>query len=312
MAWFTRLGDLLASSPYLRRRSRMLLCSLAAAGGVCIAWTALGHSPQAAPQPAAEPPRLAESPGIGRITLKPSVAVKAVNGGDGANSNAGIIARVECDSDCGTSLELMPRERHKRPDYVVDAPDVLSLAVRADGADETLLAALNGEFLVQPDGSLNLSEEFGQVQVGGLTLGELPERIQECLQPQIADAQVLVSVAMQNSKVYYIVTNGDNGCDSVQRMPALGGETTRDALSQVSDVDWEEKTVWIARPAPGSEPTDEILTINAAEVLDGTDTSTNYPLLPGDRVFITNQPALWHTLGGILSSTWDTLIEMFW
>ncbi len=320
MALFARLGDWLATSIHVRNRARVLYCALASLAGLAVVWTALGHGSHPAPRADAPAPELAAAPWNVRPahtpdSPTPAIAVKPVLDTEHVDASASpaVVARVECDSQCGAGAILMPRERHKRPDYVVDSPDILHISVNAEGGDAVALEAINGDRLVEPDGSLTLSKECGRVQVGGLTLGELPEHIADALQPHLGEVHVLVSVTAQNSKVYYIVTDSADEGDTVMRMPALGGETVRDALANLNDIDWSEKNVWIARPSmTDGEASDELLTVNAAEVVDGSDTSTNYPLLPGDRLFVTNPPAIWHTFTGILSSTWDTLIEMFW
>jgi hypothetical protein len=280
-----------------------------------IAWSAWGRGPHWISERDGHSITFVPAPRDDRPAPQTSIPVKAVNctEGSGINSNAGIVGRIECDAECSPAPNILPREWYKLPNYVIDPPDILSVVVRSEGADEAVLKSLNGERLVQSDGSLNLSDELGSVQVGGLTLGELPAHIQDCLQSEIPDAQVSVTVFAQNSKVYYIITEGNDEGDSVMRNPVLGGETVHDALALLPEVDWSQKNVWIARPTPRDGGySDEILAVNAAEVADGSDTSTNYSLEPGDRIFVVSQPRVWEALTDILSSTWETLIEMFW
>lgn len=330
MAWFDRAGKLLALSPIPRGRAWRPLYALAAAAGLYVAWSALGHGPQVPSEPGDDPIALALTVVDDQAGTQTSTAVKTVNYLDGIGFNfaAGIQSGIDCDaacdaacntacdapcdSECDSAPEVLPTERHKRPDYVIEAPDVLSIAVRSYAADEAILESVNGEHLVEPDGSLNLCEEVGAVQVGGLTLADLPARIQDCLFNEVPDAQVSVSVSAPHSKAYYIITEGNGSGDTVMRNPALGGETVRDALAFFPDADWNEKNVWIARPARDDEGSDEILTVDVAEVLEDADSSTNYSLEPGDRVFIASPPDFWESVIDIMSSTWETLIEMFW
>ena len=44
--------------------------------------------------------------------------------------------------------------------------------------------------------------------------------------------------------------------------------------------------MWIARPVPGSFGCEQILPIDYLGITRGADSSTNYQLLPGDRLFI--------------------------
>jgi protein involved in polysaccharide export with SLBB domain len=212
---------------------------------------------------------------------------------------------------CPTALDSTHCERHLRPDYVIDPPDVLSLEVQADGADPAVIEAVNGEHVVKPDGDIDLGETLGNFQIGGTTLAESPARIQEFLKARLPDAKVSVSVASQNSKVYYVITEGMDDGDLVARFPLSSDETVRDALRQMSDLDLADKKIWIARPVCDMSGPDEILTVDAVEVMAGEETESNYSLNPGDRIFVTSTRGFWQSVDDVLSGSWISLRKVF-
>jgi hypothetical protein len=46
------------------------------------------------------------------------------------------------------------------------------------------------------------------------------------------------------------------------------------------------KKIWIARPTPGGKGCEQTLPVNWNEITAGAVASTNYQILPGDRIFI--------------------------
>ncbi|MEM6656418.1 MAG: hypothetical protein AAF596_11475, partial [Planctomycetota bacterium] len=48
--------------------------------------------------------------------------------------------------------------------------------------------------------------------------------------------------------------------------------------------------IWIARPAPNGVGCEQVLPVNYEDITRGASTATNYQLLPGDRLFIAEDP----------------------
>ena len=146
---------------------------------------------------------------------------------------------------------------------------------------------IEGEHLIGPDGTVNLGT-YGSVYVAGMTLSEAREAIEEHLTEFLDEPQVSVDVFAYNSKFYYVVTEGADQGDQIQRVPITGNETVLDAISQIGGLSRiSSKTIWVARPAPADgSGSAQILPVNWRAIVDAADTSTNWQLLPGDRVFV--------------------------
>lgn len=142
-----------------------------------------------------------------------------------------------------------------------------------------------GEHLVGPDGKINLGT-YGTIYVTGMTIPEATEAIVKHLSQFLDDPVISVSVAAYNSKVFYVVTEGGGQGDNIVRFPIQGNERVLDALTQVNGRSrLSSKSIWIARPAPGQK-CDQILPVNYDEIVRGADTSTNYQIMPGDRILL--------------------------
>ena len=89
------------------------------------------------------------------------------------------------------------------------------------------------------------------------------------------------------SKVFYVITQGAGLGGNIRRVPITGGETVLDALCTVNGV-WQVSTakIWIARPVPGGLGCEQILPVDYEAIARGDSLATNYQILPGDRVFV--------------------------
>ena len=145
---------------------------------------------------------------------------------------------------------------------------------------------IQGEHLVGPDGSVNLGL-YGSVSVVGLTIPQATQRIEMHLSRFLQDPKVAVNMFAYNSKVYYIVTGGAGLGDTLTRLPATGNETVLDALSSIGGLsEISSKRMWIARPGLNQNGRAQILPVDYCAVTRWGDATTNYQLLPGDRLFI--------------------------
>ena len=143
-----------------------------------------------------------------------------------------------------------------------------------------------GEHLVGPDGTINLGI-YGRVRVTGLSVDEAREAVETHLSEFIEDPRVSLDVLVYNSKVFYVITEGAGFGDQVVRIPITGNETVLDAMSQIGGLSRvSSKKIWISRPAPHGMGCDQILPIDWEAITKGAVTSTNYQLLPGDRIFV--------------------------
>lgn len=175
----------------------------------------------------------------------------------------------------------------KQLSTVLEEPEVsVSLAV-SSGAQQIV-----GEHLVGPDGRVNLGT-YGSVYVTGLTLEEARTAIERQLSNYLEDPEVIVDIFSYNSKKYYIITQGGGFGDNVVQVPITGNETVLDAIATLGGISQVSSTkIWIARPARNGSSCEQILPVNWKDISSGALTATNYQLLPGDRVFIAEDPLI--------------------
>jgi protein involved in polysaccharide export with SLBB domain len=170
---------------------------------------------------------------------------------------------------------------------MLEDPEVsVSLAFSA-GAQQIV-----GEHLVGPDGRVNLGT-YGSVYVAGMTIEEARAMIERQLSNYLLDPQVVVDIFAYNSKKYYVVTQGAGLGDNVVESPITGNETVLDAIARIGGISQVSSTnIWIARPAPNGNPCHQILPVNWDEISRGASTATNYQMMPGDRLYIAEDPLI--------------------
>jgi polysaccharide biosynthesis/export protein len=98
--------------------------------------------------------------------------------------------------------------------------------------------------------------------------------------------EISLSVFAYNSKVYYIVTQGAGMGDQVFKFPITGNETVLDAIAQINGLNFNtSKRIWIARPTdePGNV---QMLPVQWDAITSQACATSNYQILPGDRVFV--------------------------
>jgi polysaccharide export outer membrane protein len=185
----------------------------------------------------------------------------------------------------GKSLDEAQDAVFRHLKRVLREPQVSLTLAQAAGQQQ-----VTGEHLVGPDGTVNLGT-YGSVYVTGLTLAEAKEVIEAQLDKFLDAPLVSVDVFSYNSKVYYVITEGAGQGDNVAKFPVTGNETVLDAIAQVNGLSkLSSKEIWIARPAPSGIGCDQVLPVDIDAIMRGGATATNYQLLPGDRLFIAQDP----------------------
>jgi protein involved in polysaccharide export with SLBB domain len=200
-------------------------------------------------------------------------------------------------------------------DFVVEPPDLLLVEVL-----EALPGRpISGERLVRPDGKISLGF-YGDVYVAGLTVPEVKEKIILHLQKYInkeslglieadehpGEAQneqpskkarmiepknssaVFVDVTAYNSKNYYM--QGEFVIPG--RLPLTGTDTILDAICYAGGLTprADHKNVVLYRqPKKGGSL--QALRVDVDQITMGDDLSTNYQLLPGDRLVVPRDPS---------------------
>ncbi|HET6575736.1 MAG TPA: polysaccharide biosynthesis/export family protein [Fimbriiglobus sp.] len=149
------------------------------------------------------------------------------------------------------------------------------------------LQQITGEHLVRPDGKVSLGT-YGLVRVCGLTVTQARQAVEAHLRQFLKDPEVSVDVIAFNSKVYYVIMDlGGNG-QQIVRLPATGNETVLDAIGQVNGLSQVSSTndIWVARPAPDECGGVQVLPVDWKGITTRGQTTTNYQLFPGDRVYV--------------------------
>jgi polysaccharide export outer membrane protein len=202
----------------------------------------------------------------------------------------------------------IPKEFTKvsMPDYVIEPPDLILVEVL-----EALPGRpITGEHLVRPDGKVSLGF-YGEVYVTGLTIAEAKEKIVYHLRQYLTDLalglvsyderkgeyidieaaktpRIFVDVASYNSKVYYV--QGDVG--SPGRLPITGNETVLDAINYAGGLTptGSQQNIRLVRPAPPGACCEQVLPVNLSAIVNVGDSTTNYQMMPGDRLVVFRDP----------------------
>ena len=201
----------------------------------------------------------------------------------------------------------LPRELHKmtQPEYVVSPPDLLVVEVLEANPGRPI----TGERLVRPDGTITLGW-YGDVYVAGLTVKEIKEKIVIHLRQFLKDEalglvgedengdpisippkdsdRIFVDVAAYNSQVYYVT--GD--VNAPGRLPITGNDTVLDAITYAGGLAPTASipNVRLVRPAPPGASGPQVLPVNLSAIVQEGDVTTNYQLMPGDRLHVYRDP----------------------
>ncbi len=188
----------------------------------------------------------------------------------------------------GLTLEQAAAVIRNQLARVLRDPQVAVALAQFRGVQQT-----RGEHLVAQDGTITLGT-YGCVNVTGLNLCQAKAVIERHLSQYLLNPEISLSVAAYNSKVFYIIIDGGGFGQQVFRFPITGNETVLDALSQINGLPpiASKKKMWLARPAPDCKSCYQILPINWLAIVQAGDTTTNYQLFPGDRIYVKANPLL--------------------
>ncbi|MCI0379609.1 MAG: polysaccharide biosynthesis/export family protein [Gemmataceae bacterium] len=153
------------------------------------------------------------------------------------------------------------------------------------------LQQIRGEHLVRPDGTVGLGT-YGSVYVDGMTLEQAKSVIENHLAQFLLSPKISLDVAGFNSKVFYVITDGAGSGQQVYRLPITGKETVLDAIAQVNGLTpvSSKDHIWVARPALAPEEPEMTMAVDWNGITQKGRTSTNYQLMPGDRVYVMGAP----------------------
>jgi polysaccharide export outer membrane protein len=219
----------------------------------------------------------------------------------------------------------VPREFEKMalPPYVVEPPDIL--LIQASDRITLRLQRIEGQFLVTPDGSINLGI-YGKIRVAGLTLEQVADAVaarllelmpglmqgvkipdkdgketvdaqkewrQNFTSLELIKKEMQVDVLSYNSKFYYVITDGGGYGQQVYPFLVTGNETVLDALAKINGLPSvaNKKKVWVARATRAGQPP-KILPVDWMAVTKCGQGATNYQVFPGDRIYVDSSPLI--------------------
>jgi protein involved in polysaccharide export with SLBB domain len=137
--------------------------------------------------------------------------------------------------------------------------------------------------VVGPDGQIELGQ-YGRLQVVGKTPEEIERDVQKVIRAETKEAgPITVSLVGRQSKVYYVLGE----VNSPGAYPLSGRETVLDAIIAAGGVTdaADLSGVTYTQPSPPGECR-IVLPVCYREIVQLGDTSTNYQVAPGDRIYV--------------------------
>jgi len=191
----------------------------------------------------------------------------------------------------------LPREldKHPLPAYTVEPGDVLLvLAPEPETPAEEAEKEVEKKSLppiripadqpILPDGSINLGL-YGRVIVAGKTVEEIEAMIRATVAAQLKrdPGFINVRIATRESKVYYVLGE----VNSPGAFPLKGRETVLDGILAAGGLNdrGSRENIVLTRPTP-PESCRVVLPVCYHEITQHGDTTTNYQLMPGDRIMV--------------------------
>jgi polysaccharide biosynthesis/export protein len=186
----------------------------------------------------------------------------------------------------------VPRELTKAvlPAYIVEPGDVL-LVVPVELESPVRLPS---DQTVLPDGRIDLGR-YGRLQVAGKTVDEIEGMVTAAVKAKTPDAGAInVRLISRQSKVYYVLGQ----VNAPGALPLQGRETVLDGIVAAGglNIRASRNNIILSRPTP-PDGCRVVLPVCYRQIVQLGDTTTNYQLQPGDRVYVPGQ-GFWEQLCG--------------
>ncbi|MFO0878450.1 MAG: polysaccharide biosynthesis/export family protein [Gemmataceae bacterium] len=184
----------------------------------------------------------------------------------------------------------LPRELHKRvaEPYVVEPGDVL--LVQPASLDSPL--RLPGDQVVLPDGTIQLGK-YGRLLAAGKPIDLIEQEVNALIKRTSPEGgHVIVRLATRDSKVFYVLGE----VNAPGAFPLRGRETVLDAILAAGGVNScaSRRRIILTRPtSPCSCRV--VLPVDFVAIVQEGDTTTNYQIRAGDRVFVPTK-TIWEDL----------------
>jgi protein involved in polysaccharide export with SLBB domain len=175
----------------------------------------------------------------------------------------------------------LPRELDKGvlPAYYVEPGDTLS--VQPANFDSPV--RLPTDQVVLPDGNIELGR-YGRLQVVGKTPQQIEAEVQQIIHAETENAgPITVTLVGRQSKVFYVLGE----VNAPGAYPLSGRETVLDAIIAAGGLTDAADAGAITYTQPSyPEECRTVLPVCYREIVQLGDTSTNYQVGPGDRIFV--------------------------
>ena len=239
----------------------------------------------------------------------------------------------------------IPSELNKvtLPEYVIEPPDVLRIDVlvrepkRDPKTNDPVLDKKTGkkeltdnlrslplqpvfsEYAVRPDGTVYLGI-YGEVSVAGYTLKQAAQAVRDHLAKRAFNESagvdpesllLVMDVTQYNSKRFYVIFDGAGLGEQVIPQPITGSETVLDAVAAVNGLPSvaSKRNIWVARRTPHPDCPEQILTVDWVGITQHGLTTTNYQIMPGDRVYVKAQRLV--TIDNTLARVFAPIEKLF-
>ncbi len=185
----------------------------------------------------------------------------------------------------------LPRELNKAPaaPYMIEPGDVLLI----QPADFDSPIRIPGDQPVLLDGSIQLGK-FGRLQVAGMIVEDVERAVQAQVKAVLKEAAkdlgpITVRIVSRQSKVFYVLGE----VNAPGAFPLAGRETVLDALLAAGGVNSKAdvRKITMSRPSP-PDSCRLVLPICYEQIVQLGDTSTNYQIHAGDRIFVPSKSFL--------------------
>jgi protein involved in polysaccharide export with SLBB domain len=165
------------------------------------------------------------------------------------------------------------------PVYIIEPGDVLLVTP----ADLDSPVRLPSDQTVLPDGRIDLGK-YGRVPVAGKSVDEIETIVAAAVKAKTPEAgQINVRLIGRQSKVYYVLGQ----VNAPGAFPLQGRETVLDGLVAAGglNIRASRDNIILSRPTP-PDGCRVVLPVCYRQIVQLGDTTTNYQLQPGDRIFV--------------------------
>lgn len=170
----------------------------------------------------------------------------------------------------GTQKAVQPRGREI---YTVYPPDGLRIDVRPE-------AELSTTVTVRPDGRISMPI-LGDVEVEGLTPGEIDQKLTDALSPYVRNVDVTVTVSGLNSKRYYVMGE----VFRQQDYPFTGEITAWEAVAMAGGYT-RRAAPKLARVVRSDPETPQVIPVNLARIALKGESARDVVLQEDDVVYV--------------------------